>query len=36
VDNNLNVIALQVKKFVAVHDSIIAVYVFGSAATGKM
>lgn len=36
MDNNLNVIALQVKKFVAVHDSIIAVYVFGSAATGKM
>lgn len=33
---NLDVISLQINEFAALHDNIIAVYIFGSAATGKM
>lgn len=36
MDINLVTIAQQVNKFVTLHDNIIAVYLFGSAATGKM
>ena len=33
---NLDVLSLQVNEFASLHDNIIATYIFGSAATGKM
>ena len=36
MDINLDTIAQQVKKFVPLYDKIIAVFLFGSVATGKM
>lgn len=33
---NLEVLSLQINEFASLHDNIIAAYIFGSAATGKM
>lgn len=36
MDINPDTIALQIENYVSLHDNIIAVFLFGSAATGKM